>query len=193
MEEQRRYPVFGKYPVDKITFRDKGLAHYVTLGRYIVPHTEGRHANKGFAKTRLDIIERLINNLMRTEKYTGKKAKATRVLMTTFEIIQKRTKRNPVQVLVEAVEHSAPREEVTRLQYGGISVPKAVDVSPSRRLDTALRHLARGAIASVFNSKSRKRIEFALAEEIIAASKGDSSSFAIAKKEEVERIAASAR
>ena len=188
-----KFPVFGKYPVDEITFKDKGMEQYVVLGTHFVLHTEGRHASREFGKNKVDMIERLINNLMRTGRYTGKKGKSTKVVMDAFAIIEARTKKNPIQVLVEAIEFTAPREEVTRLKYGGISVPKAVDVSPSRRLDIALRNIATGAMASVFNSKSKKRIESALADELISASKGDPSSYAVAKKEEVERVAASAR
>jgi small subunit ribosomal protein S7 len=192
-EVRVKYPVFGKYPVDEVTFKDKGMEQYVVLGTHLVLHTEGRHASKEFGKSKVDMIERLINNLMRKGKFTGKKGKSTKVVMDAFAIIETKTKRNPIQVLVEAIELTAPREEVTRLKYGGISVPKAVDVSPSRRLNIALRNIAMGAMASVFNSKSKKRIEHALADEIIAASKGDPNSYAVAKKEEVERVAASAR
>jgi len=192
-EVRVKYPVFGKYPVDEVTFKDKGMEQYVVLGTHLVLHTEGRHASKEFGKSKVDMIERLINNLMRKGKFTGKKGKATKVVMDAFAIIATKTKRNPIQVLVEAIEFTAPREEVTRLKYGGISVPKAVDVSPSRRLNIALRNIAMGAMASVFNSKSKKRIEHALADEIIAASKGDPNSHAVSKKEELERVAASAR
>jgi small subunit ribosomal protein S7 len=93
--------------------------------------------------------------------------------------------------LVEALENAAPREEITRLQFGGISVPKAVDVAPSRRLDIALRNVARGAVQSSF--KSTKPIEECLASELILASKNDMNSFSVSKKEEVERVAQSAR
>ena len=108
-----------------------------------------------------------------------------------FEIIATKTKKNPVQVLVEALENAAPREEITRLQFGGISVPKAVDVSPSRRLDIALRNIAKGTVDSSF--KNKKPVEECLADELILASKADMNSFSVAKKEELERVASSAR
>ena len=85
----------------------------------------------------------------------------------------------------------APREEVTRLKYGGIAVPKSVDVSPSRRLDEALRNIARGATKASFKHKTH--IEECLASEIMLAARNDANSFAISKKEEIERVAASAR
>ena len=113
--------------------------------------------------------------------------------MTTdaFEIIAAKTKKNPVQVLVEALENAAPREEITRLQFGGISVPKAVDVAPSRRLDIALRNISKGTVQASF--KNKKPVEECLADELILASKGDMNSFSVAKKEELERVASSAR
>ena len=113
----------------------------MNLEPVMVAHTGARHANRSFGKSRLHIIERLINNMMRTEDFTGKKSKAYKVVRDAFEIVEKRTKSHPVQVLVDALENSAPREEITRLRYGGISVPKAVDTSSSRRLDLAFRNI----------------------------------------------------
>src|SRR3990170_3813973 len=129
--------------------------------------------------------------MMRTEVFTGKKTKSYRVVRDAFGIIEARTKQNPVQVLVNALEKAAPREEVTRLRFGGISVPRAVDVAPSRRLDLALRSICQGAVQATF--KNRKPVEECLADEILAAARGDMQSSAIAKKEELERVAASAR
>jgi len=113
------------------------------------------------------------------------------VVKDAFEIISTKTKKNPVQVLVEALENAAPREEITRLQFGGISVPKAVDVAPCRRLDIALRNIARGTVDASF--KNKKPVEECLADELILASKADMNSFSVAKKEELERVASSAR
>jgi small subunit ribosomal protein S7 len=187
------YPLFGRYRADDVVIRDKGLERYISFGNMLVTHSEGRHANRPFGKNRLPVVERLINLMMRTGKFTGKKMKATKVVMTAFEIIERRTKKNPLQVLIDAIEHAAPREEVTRLQFGGVSVPKAVDVAPARRVDLAIRRMALGATKSMFNTKSKRRIEDALANEIIAASEGKSDSFAVSKKEEIERVASSAR
>ncbi len=183
--------LFGKYSSGEVTVRDGGLAKYINLTPTAVPHTAARHANKWFGKSKVSIVERLINNMMRTEAYTGKKLKAYDVTRKAFDIIEQRTKKNPIQVLVEALENAAPREEITRLQFGGISVPKAVDVAPSRRLDIALRNISKGSVNTSF--KNTKPIEQCLAEELILASKGDMNSFSVAKKEEIERVASSAR
>ena len=184
-------PVFGKYDTTEIVINDAGLAKYIDLNSTSVPHSGGKHANKWFGKSNLSIVERLINNIMRTEKYTGKKMKAYKAVADAFDIIAAKTKKNPVQVLVEALENAAPREEVTRLQFGGISVPKAVDISPQRRLDIALRNVSSGVVAA--SAKNKKTIQDCLADEIMLAAKGDMTSFAVAKKEETERVAQSAR
>ena len=184
-------PVFGKYDTTEIVINDAGLAKYIDLNSTSVPHSGGKHANKWFGKSNLSIVARLINNIMRTEKYTGKKLKAYKAVSDAFDIIAAKTKKNPVQVLVEALENAAPREEVTRLQFGGISVPKAVDISPQRRLDIALRNVSSGVVAA--SAKNKKTIQDCLADEIMLAAKGDMTSFAVAKKEETERVAQSAR
>jgi small subunit ribosomal protein S7 len=183
--------LFGKYDLTEVAVTDGGLAKYIDLTPTSIPHTGGRHANRWFGKSKLSIVERFINNVMRTEDYTGKKGKAYKAVADSFEIIQRRTKNNPVQVLVEALQNAAPREEITRLQFGGISVPKAVDVSPSRRLDIALRNVSRGAVKASY--KNKKSIATCLADELINASKGDMASFGVSKKEEIERVAQSAR
>lgn len=183
--------LFETYDLNEVIVHDAGLAKYMNLSPIVIPHTGGRWANKPFGKAKANLVERLINNMMRTEKYTGKKAKSYRVVRTAFGIIQQRTTKNPVQILVDALEKAAPREEITRLRFGGISVPRAVDVAPSRRLDLALRNICQGAVSATF--KNRKPVEECLADEILMAAKGDMQSSAIAKKEELERIAASAR
>ncbi|MCQ2070415.1 MAG: 30S ribosomal protein S7 [archaeon] len=183
--------VFGKYDTSEIVIEDAGLAKYIDLVSTSVPHSGGKHANRWFGKSNLSIVERLINNIMRTEKYTGKKLKAYRAVSDAFDIIAAKTKKNPVQVLVEALQNAAPREEVTRLQFGGISVPKAVDISPQRRLDIALRNLSTGVVAA--SAKNKKAIQDCLADEILLASRGEMTSFSVAKKEETERVAQSAR
>ena len=183
--------LFDKYDLSDVVVKDAGLARYINLNPIMVPHTGAKHANRPFAKSKVNIVERLVNNMMRTEDFTGKKTKTYKVVMRTFDIIEAKTKTHPVQVLIEAIENATPREEVTRLRYGGVSIPRAVDVSSSRRLDTALRYICKGAIAASY--KNTKSIETCLANEIMLAAKGDMNSSAVSKKEEIERIAASAR
>jgi small subunit ribosomal protein S7 len=183
--------LFDKYDLTEVTANDKGLGRYINLDPISIPHIGAKHANRQFGKAKVSIVERLINGMMRTEHTTGEKARTYNVVKNAFSIIEKKTKKNPVQILVNALQNAAPREEITRLQYGGISVPKAVDIAPLRRLDIALRNICVGAIK--VSHKNKKRIENCLADEILSASKGDPNSFSVSKRDEIERIASSAR
>ena len=184
------FPVFSKYDMNEVKIEDQGLARYINLETEII-YLGGTNSNKLFAKSKIPIIERLINNIMRTEKYNGKKIKAYKVVKSAFEIIDKKTKTNPMQVFIDALQNAAPKEETTRLRFGGISVPKAVDIAPQRRLDIAIRNISMSSVSS--SHKNKKSIEACLADEIIKASKNDVASFSVAKKNDVERVAKSAR
>jgi small subunit ribosomal protein S7 len=184
------FPVLSKYNMDEVKIEDQGLARYINLETENI-YLGGVYSNKLFAKSKIPIVERLINNLMRTENYSGKKSKAYKVVKNTFEIIDKKAKTNPVQIFVQALQNAAPKEETTRLRFGGINVPKAVDVAPQRRLDIAIRNICKGSVAA--SHKNKKSMENCLADEIIKASKNDVASFAVAKKNDVERVAKSAR
>jgi len=183
--------IFDRWDISEVVVHDPGLSHYINISPIVIPHTGGRFASKPFGKAKANIVERFINNMMRTEVFTGKKSKAYKTVRLAMESIEKKSKANPIQVMIDALEKAAPREEVTRLKYGGISVPKAVDIAPSRRLDVALRNICQGAVQASF--KNVKPIQECLADEILAAAKGDMSSSAISKKEEMERVASSAR
>ena len=184
------FPILAKYDKDKIKVEDKGLERYINLDSENI-YLGAIFANKMFSKPKVPVVERLINNLMRTEKYNGKKVSSYKVVKSAFEVIEKRTKSNPIQVLINAIEHAAPKEETTRLRFGGISVPKAVDTAPQRRLDIALRNNCKGVVNSAH--KNKKSVTLCLADELIKASKNDPSSFAVAKKNDMERVAKSAR
>ncbi|MEM3342576.1 MAG: 30S ribosomal protein S7 [Thermoplasmata archaeon] len=184
-------PLFGKYSFKEVVVQDPGLVKYINLTPIFIPHSSGRYTSKAFQKSKVNIVERFVNNMMRTEHATGEKAHMIGVVEKAFDIIEKRTKQNPIQILVKAIENSSPREEITRLQYGGISVPKAVDVSSARRVDIALRNLCKGILKS--SHKNKKRLEMCVADELIAAAENNMNSFGVSKKEEMERVAASAR
>jgi len=181
--------LFGEWSVGDVEYQDPSTERYITVTP--IAHTMGRHAAKQFKKSEISIVERLLNRLMQTEENTGKKQQATRLTREAFEIVHERTDENPVQVLVRAVENSAPREETVRLKYGGISVPKAVDVSPQRRVDQALKFLAEGVHGDSF--KSPTDAEQALADQLIGAANNDVQTYAVNQKEEKERVAAAAR
>jgi small subunit ribosomal protein S7 len=182
--------IFEKYELEDVKISDLGLNGYICLDETIVPHTSGRHVKRQFAKSKVSIVERLMNKLMRTERNSGKKNKAYITVRDALEIIQKKTKQNPVQILVKAVEKSAPREETTRIKYGGIGYQVAVDISPQRRVDLALGFISLGTMQSAF--KNKQSMAQCLANELLMASNEDSRSFALRKKEEKERVAKAA-
>ncbi|ALL00486.1 30S ribosomal protein S5e (S7p) [Pyrodictium delaneyi] len=183
--------LFGKWSFEGVEIRDPGLKRYISLKPVWLPHTGGRHEHRRFGKSEVPIVERLINKLMRPGRNMGKKHLAYNIVKQAFEIIHLRTGENPLQILVRAIENSAPREDVTRIMYGGITYFVAVDVAPQHRVDVALKHLTEGARMCAFNNP--KPIEECLADELIAAAEGDPKSFAVRKKEEIERIALSSR
>ena len=196
--------LFNKYGFD-VEVRDSSLAQYLSLKPTATAHSFARHANKQFAKRHVNVVERLANKLMRggTGKkiggriirthgsLQGKKTKVLKVIRGAFDRIEARTKQNPVQLLVRALENSAPTDDVTRVRFGGVSYQQAVDVSAQRRLDLALRHLATAAIMSAFNKKIT--LGQALADEIVLAAEGSQDSYAIKRRNELERVARSAR
>jgi small subunit ribosomal protein S7 len=181
--------VFGRWDPSEVVVRDPGMAkHISSLGAVV--HSGGKHA-KQRNKAEISIVERLMNKMMRRKYDTGKKQKTYNIVKDAFEIIHKNTKKNPLQVLVDAVENAGPREETVRLRYGGIVVSKAVDPSTRRRIDHALRLIAQGVKAASFSSK--RTVEECLASELIAAAKYDVKAFSIRKKEEKERVAKATR
>jgi small subunit ribosomal protein S7 len=182
--------LFGKWSLEVET-KDPGLKRYISLSPIQVLHTMGRHEHHKFHKSRLNVVERLINNLMRPGKNAGKKVRAINFVKNALEIIHLRTGQNPVQILVEAVENTAPCEDTTRISYGGIAYHQAVDISPQRRVDLALRLITEGARKAAFNNP--RPFEECLAEETIVAAKKDTGSYAVQKRNEMERIAMHAR
>jgi small subunit ribosomal protein S7 len=185
------YKLFGKWDPSEVEIKDLGIKRYVSLTPVIVPHTSGKHARQQFNKSEISIVERLVNNMMRTEYNTGKKQLTLHIVEEAFEIVNKKTKQNPVQILVDAVANAGPREEVVRLKYGGISVPKAVDTAPQRRVDTALRYISLGANNAAF--KSKRSAAECLASELIGAANRDAKCFSINRKDAKERVAKAAR
>lgn len=183
--------LFGKYDMTQVSSKDPSIKRYINLKPVVVPHTGGKSAARQFNKADIPIVERLINKMMRNETNTGEKMKCYNIVRDAFEIIAARTRQNPVQVLVDAIENAGPREETVRLKYGGINVPKSVDTAPMRRVDQALMFISQGAEKASF--KSKKSVEQALADELMAAAKGDMKSFSVGKKDEKERVAKAAR
>tara|TARA_B100002003_G_scaffold56858_1_gene52377 strand:- start:55 stop:663 length:609 start_codon:yes stop_codon:yes gene_type:complete len=183
--------VFGKWDASEVTCADPGLAPYINLTTIGTPHSGGRHANAWFGKSKLSVIERFINNLMRTGKFSGKKQHCVKAFESSLDNLAIRTGQNPLQKFIDAIVEAAPCEETTRIKLGAVSQPKAVDSSPSRRLDVALRNLAIGCTSAT--AKSRRTLTEGIVAELSKAAEGDVGSYSVGKREEIERIAASAR
>lgn len=193
---------FNRWTTEGVKVEDSGLVPYITIDPKIVPKTGARYAGNRFHKSNTFIVERLASKLMnsghKSKKHfmssghnTGKKSKALMVIQNALAKAEQKLKQNPLAILVKAVENSAPREEVIAIEYGGARYPKAVEVAPQRRVDLALRYMTQGAYIKSFNKK--KKIEDALAEEIIAAAQSSAKSAAVAKKRDLERQAASSK
>ena len=199
---QTQIKAFNRWGMEGIQVDDPGLKPYITLEPRIVPRTGARYAKNRFHRSKIFIVERLINRLMvpghkgkkhfKTSRHTtGKASKAFSIVEKVFTMIEKQTKENPIKVFVKALENAAQREEILTIEYGGARYPKAVECAPQRRIDIALRHMTQGAYHKSFNSK--KSIENTLSEEIVNAYRLSSASNAIAKKLEVERQADASR
>lgn len=193
---------FNIWSTEGIIVSDMGLKEYITMQPRIVPKTGAKYAGKEFHKSKTFIVERLINKIMvpghKSKKHfkssghiTGKSQNAYQIVLDAFKKIEEKTKKNPVEVFVAALENAAPREEIITIEYGGARYPKSVECAPQRRIDVTLRLFTQGSYQKSFNSK--KPIVNCLVDEIINAYNMSSNSVAISKKLELERQADSSR
>mmetsp|Transcript_136124 Transcript_136124/g.422947 ORF Transcript_136124/g.422947 Transcript_136124/m.422947 type:complete len:196 (+) Transcript_136124:21-608(+) len=182
--------LFGKWSFEGLEVNDMSLVDYLAVkqtdAKYL-PHTAGRYAAKRFRKAQCPLVERLLNSLMMHGRNNGKKLMAVRIVKHAFEIIHLLTDKNPVQVYVDAVKNGGPREDSTRVGSAGVVRRQAVDVSPLRRVNQAIYLITTGARNSAF--RNIKSIAECLADEIMNAAKESSNSYAIKKKDEIERVA----
>ncbi len=198
MSEQKLL-LFRKWDTTEIEIKDVGLKTAISLKQVIIPLDFGRSALKRYNKGQVNIVERLANKLMHfgkkyaknTGRQGGKKHHSLNIVKTAFEIIHLKTGKNPVEVLVRAVENSAPNEDTTRIVYGGTVYHVSVDVAPLRRVDLALRFIADAIKEATFSNP--KPIEEYIAEHLILASNNDPLAPSIKKKNELERVAQASR
>lgn len=184
--------LFNKWSFDDVQVKDISLTDYVQIRQPVyLSHSAGRYATKRFRKAQCPIIERLTNSLMMNGRNNGKKLMAVRIVQQALEIIHLLTEQNPLQVVVDAIVNTGPREDSTRIGSSGAVRRQAVDVSPLRRVNQAIALLTIGAREASF--RNIKTISECLAEELINAAKGSSNSYAIKKKDELERVAKSNR
>jgi len=193
--------IFDLYDISEVKVEDPALQNYINLQQKLVLKSHGRHTEK-FGRAKINILERLIGLIgvpghrgkkhkIQTSWASGKYSKNVKILLETLKIIEETTKKNPVQVVVKAVENCAPADEITTIEYGGARYPQAVDTSPSRRISLALRNLVHGGYDKAFNKKTS--ISEGLAKEIMLAFQGNNESFAFQKRIEIEKQADSAR
>jgi small subunit ribosomal protein S7 len=195
------FKIFDKYDLSEVKINDAGLKNVINLEPKLILKSHGRNVVK-FGQTKVNIVERLMNRIAvsghRGKKHkiekgiaSGKYTKNMGIVLDALELVEKRTGKNPVQVLVTAIENAAPRDEITVIEYGGARYPQAIDVSPIRRVNLAIKHLVHGAGDKSFGKK--KKLSQALGEELILASDNNGDSMAIRKKKESEAQADSAR
>ena len=198
-KEQVNILLFNKWDSRDIAINDPGLKTAISLKPAVIPVTFGRHEHQRLKKAEVNVVERLANKLMHfgkkyaknTGRMGGKKARMLNTVKTAFEIISLETGKNPIELLVRAIENSSPNEDTTRIVYGGVVYHVSVDVAPLRRVDLALRFIAEGVREATYSHP--QTIEEALAKEIVLASNNDMASHAVKKKNEQERISMASR
>lgn len=195
--------ILNLWSTEGITVNDPGLKGYINLKASIVPRTCGRHAARQFYKSQLNIVERLVNHLYvpghRGKKHllssgacVGNVSTIWGIIKDCFKILENKTKKNPVEVLVRAIENAALREEITSFQVGGIIVRRAVITAPQRRVDLALRLMTQSSYRRACGNPNG--MAACLADEILACYSNDSAlSTTIKEKQRIEREAAGAR
>ncbi|KAG4162333.1 hypothetical protein ERO13_D01G110300v2 [Gossypium hirsutum] len=183
--------LFNRWSFEEVQVSDISLSDYIGVQpskhATYVSHTTGRYSVKRFRKVQCPIVERLTNSLMMHGRNNGKKLMAVRIVKHAMEIIYLLTDQNPIQVIVDAIINSGPREDATRIGSVGVVRRQAVDISPLRRVNQVIYLLTTSACESAF--RNIKTIAECLVDELINAAKGSSNSYAIKKKEEIERVA----
>merc|ERR1719198_2716067 len=185
--------LFGKWEYKDIASSEQALDNYLSVQsvkhQVFYPYSAGKYQKKRFQKVNCPITERFVNQLMVGKgTQNGKKQMAVRTFKQTLEIIHLLTDKNPLEILFEAIVQGGAREDSTRIGSGGTVRRQAVDVSPLRRVNQAIYLICKGVRDSAF--RSHKAFSECLADEIIAASKGvGGNSYAVKKKDEIERVA----
>jgi small subunit ribosomal protein S7 len=123
-------------------------------------------------------LAKFMNHLM----VSGKKSVAEKIVYGALELVEERTKRDPLEVFDEALENIAPRVEVKSRRVGGATYQVPVEVRPSRRLALAMRWLVEFS-----RNRSEKSMAQRLAGELADAAENRGN--AVKKREDVHRMA----
>lgn len=193
--------LFGKWDTN-VEVLDPGLRSYINLKPRLLPRSGGALQKHRFYKSKMHITERLALHML-VSGHAGRKHRITsgrfaggyincvQAVEKALEIIEKKENKNPIEVLVRAIENAALREEIMTYQMGSIVARDAVISAPQRRVDKVMRSFAQGIYRKTFGKNSS--LAEAVAAEILAAYKGSTDSFAIKEKDRVEREAFGAR
>jgi small subunit ribosomal protein S7 len=124
------------------------------------------------------LVGRFINSIMKD----GRKLVAQKILYKAFDIIEEKTKTNPLEVFNKAVNNVMPTIEVRSRRVGGSNYQIPTEVRPDRRVALGIKWLL-----TYTDNRSEKTMALRLANELMAASVGEGSS--VKKKEDVHRMA----
>ena len=113
---------------------------------------------------------------------SGQKAVAEGILYGAFDVIERRTKDDPLKVFKKALENVKPAVEVKSRRVGGASYQVPVEVRPDRRVSLAMRW-----VIGFARDRGEKTMQEKLASELIEASLGRGN--AIKKREDVHKMA----
>jgi len=123
-------------------------------------------------------VTEMINRLMKR----GKKSTAVRVIYGSFDLIQERSGKDPVEVFEQALNNVSPILEVKPRRVGGATYQVPVEVPPDRRLSLAIRWILAAA-----RSRGGKSMSERLASELMDAA--NETGAAMKRREEVHRMA----
>ncbi len=87
--------LYGEWSFEGIEVRDIGLKRYINLDPVYLPHSGGRHEARKFRKSNLNIVERLINNLMKPGSSGGEKSRINSAVKTAFNNHQPKDRQKP--------------------------------------------------------------------------------------------------
>lgn len=123
-----------------------------------------------------------VSKFMNVIMASGKKSVAERIVYGAFDVIAKKSGKDPVEVFSLAISNVKPVVEVKSRRVGGANYQVPVEVRPSRRLALSMRWIREAA-----RKRSEKSMDQRLATELLEAAEGRGS--AMKKREEVHRMA----
>jgi small subunit ribosomal protein S7 len=124
------------------------------------------------------LVTKFMNNVMKD----GKKSTAESIVYGAFDVIQDRTREDPIKVFKRALENVQPVVEVKSRRVGGSTYQVPIEVATNRRMALAMRW-----VITYARSRGGKTMRDRLANELIEASHGRGN--AVKKKEDTHRMA----